>query len=150
MKQGRREKILELIGGRDVATQEELLELLRENGYSVTQATVSRDIKQLRLNKTRTPDGRYIYEASSAENGELATKFDILLAESAIKIEAVSNQIVIKCYSGLANAVCAALDTMPFKGLAGTLAGDDTILVIMRTKEDAARLCRILTEKLHR
>lgn len=149
MKEGRREKILEFIATREIATQEELLHLLRENGYSVTQATVSRDIKQLRLFKTLSGSGKYIYTVPKTESGELSSKFDVLLEESAIKIEPVLNQIVIKCYSGLANAVCAAMDTMHFQGLVGTLAGDDTILIIMRTEEDAKRLSTMLEEKIH-
>ncbi|MFT8889335.1 arginine repressor [Ethanoligenens sp.] len=149
MKQGRHEKILEFISTHEISTQDELLCLLRENGYPVTQATVSRDIKQLRLFKTLSGSGKYIYTAPKIENGELSSKFDILLEESVVKIDAVFNQVVIKCYSGLANAVCAAMDTMHFQGLVGTLAGDDTILVIMRTEEDAKSLCMSLEQKTH-
>lgn len=149
MKQGRHEKILEFIAAHEISTQEELLRLLCENGYSVTQATVSRDIKQLRLLKTLSGSGKYIYAAPKSETGELSSKFNILLEESVVKIDAVFNQIIIKCYSGLANAVCAAMDTMHFHGLVGTLAGDDTILIIMRTEEDANDLCALLEKKIH-
>lgn len=149
MKQGRHEKILEFIAAYEISTQEELLRLLCENGYPVTQATVSRDIKQLRLLKTLAGNGKYIYTAPQSESGELSSKFDILLEESVVKIDAVCNQIVVKCYSGLANAVCAAMDTMHFQGLVGTLAGDDTILIIMRTEEDANNLSALLEKKIH-
>lgn len=149
MKQGRHEKILEFIAAHEISTQEELLSLLRENGYSVTQATVSRDIRQLRLLKTLSGSEKYVYKAPKSETEELSSKFDVLLEESVVKIEAVFNQIVIKCYSGLANAVCAAMDTMHFQGLVGTLAGDDTILVIMRTEGDAQNLCALLEKKIH-
>lgn len=149
MKQGRHEKILEFIATHEISTQEELLRLLCENGYPVTQATVSRDIKQLRLLKTLSGNGKYIYAAPQLESGELSSKFDILLEESVVKIDAVFNQIVVKCYSGLANAVCAAMDTMRFQGLVGTLAGDDTILIIMRSEEDARNLSELLEKKIH-
>lgn len=148
MKQGRHEKILEFISTHEISTQEELLHLLCENGYPVTQATVSRDIKQLRLLKTLSGNGKYIYTAPQSESGELSSKFNILLEESVVKIDAVFNQVVIKCYSGLANAVCAAMDTMHFQGLVGTLAGDDTILIIMRSEEDAKRLSTLLEMKI--
>ncbi len=150
MKQGRHEKILEFIASHEISTQEELLQLLRESGYSVTQATVSRDIRQLRLVKSLSGNGKYIYSAPKLETGELSlsTKFDTLLSESVIKIDSVFNQIVIKCYSGLANAVCAAMDTMQFSGLVGTLAGDDTILLIMRTEKDAQALTQSFSQKI--
>lgn len=149
MKQGRHEKILEFVATHEISTQEELLRLLCENGYPVTQATVSRDIKQLRLLKTLSGNGKYIYTVPQLESGELSSKFDILLEESVVKIDAVFNQIVVKCYSGLANAVCAAMDTMRFQGLVGTLAGDDTILIIMRSEQDARNLSELLEKKIH-
>lgn len=148
MNQDRREKILDIVRGREVSTQEELQQLLRESGYPVTQATVSRDIRQLRLVKVLSGGGKSIYAVPRSENAELSARFDSLLAESAVHIEAVFNQVVIKCYAGLANAVCAAMDTMHFQGVAGTLAGDDTILVIMRGEADARALAALLGQKI--
>lgn len=148
MKQSRLERILELIREHEVSTQEQLLDLLKQSGFNVTQATVSRDIKALRLVKTLTSKGEYIYAASKIENNNLSSKFDTLLVESALKIDFVLNQIVIKCYPGLANAVCAALDSQHFDGLVGTLAGDDTILVIMRSEQQARSLYTLLKKKL--
>lgn len=148
MKQSRLERILELIREHEVSTQEQLLDLLKQSGFNVTQATVSRDIKALRLVKTLTSKGEYIYAASKIENNNLSSKFDTLLVESALKIDFVLNQIVIKCYPGLANAVCAALDSQHFDGLVGTLAGDDTILVIMRSEQQARSLYTLLQKKL--
>jgi transcriptional regulator of arginine metabolism len=149
MKHSRHDKILELIAEHDIATQEELLSKLKINGFDVTQATVSRDIKQLRLIKSLSKNGRYAYTFSGkVEANDLADKFDVLLAESAIKIDYVMNQIVIKCYSGLANAVCAALDPMHYDGVVGTISGDDTILVIMRSEKQAETLFNLLEKKL--
>lgn len=148
MKQGRHDKIRELIQNRDISTQDELLNLLRESGYNVTQATVSRDIKQLRLIKTLSGNGKYIYSVEKSDSNDLASKFDSLLAESTVKIDYVGNQILIKCYSGLANAVCAALDTMHFDGIVGTLAGDDTMLIVMRSEAQAKTLFEKLIRKI--
>lgn len=149
MKQGRHDRILELIRNREVSTQEELLNLLKESGYSVTQATVSRDIKQLRLIKTLSANGKYVYTAAEKEDsGDLARKFGTLLAESVIRTDYVGNQIVVKCYSGMANAVCASLDSMRFDGVVGTLAGDDTMLIIMRSEEQTKALYGLLASKI--
>ena len=148
MNQNRREKILAIVRAREVSTQEELQQLLRENGYPVTQATVSRDIRQLRLVKVLSGSGKSIYAVPRSENAELAARFDSLLAESAVHIEAVFNQVIVKCYAGLANAVCAAMDTMRFPGVAGTLAGDDTILVILRSEAEARSLAELLAQKI--
>lgn len=148
MKHNRHDKILELIGEQDIATQEELLNLLKKEGFDVTQATVSRDIKQLRLVKALSGNGRYVYTAGKVDANDLSYKFDSLLAESTIKIDHVMNQIIIKCYSGLANAVCAALDAMHFDGVVGTVSGDDTFLVIMRTEKQADELFQLLQNKL--
>lgn len=148
MKHNRHDKILELIEEKDISTQEELLSLLRENGLDVTQATVSRDIKQLRLVKSLSGNGKYIYTVSKTEPKDLSYKFENLLTESTIRIDHVSNQIIIKCYSGLANAVCAALDAMHFDGVVGTISGDDTFLVIMRSEAQANELFAMLERKL--
>lgn len=150
MKQRRLDKILELIEQHDIGTQEELLSLLRKSGFNVTQATVSRDIKELRLVKTLSSKGEYIYSTAKSENNNLSSKFDTLLMESAIKIDYVFNQIVIKCYSGLANAVCAALDSQHFEGMVGTIAGDDTILIIMRSEQHAYNTYNALIKKMSR
>ncbi len=148
MKQNRLECILELIREHEVGTQEELLKLLKNSGYNVTQATVSRDIKALRLVKALSDSGEYIYTSAKADNNNLSSKFDSLLLESTVKIDYVYNQIVIKCYSGLANAVCAAFDSQHCDGLVGTIAGDDTMLVIMRSENQARNLYTELQKKL--
>ena len=148
MKHIRHDKILELIDENDISTQEELLSLLKESGFDVTQATVSRDIKQLRLIKTLSAGGKYIYTAGKSEPNDLSYRFDSLLKESTVKVDHVFNQIIVKCYSGLANAVCASLDAMHFDGVVGTISGDDTFLVIMRSQQQADELFQQLEKKL--
>ena len=113
MKSQRHAKILELIKNRPIETQEELLGLLREGGFPVTQATVSRDIKELRLVKTLTPDGSYYYTAHApAEKGEMSNRLLVLLSESVEGIDSAGNITSIKCHTGMANALCEFLDDL--------------------------------------
>ena len=140
MKTRRHAKILEIINSHSVETQEELQELLRQAGYAVTQATVSRDIKELRLVKTMVSDGKYRYSpAASDNNSDVSTKFAVF-NQSAKSVDYANNMIVIKCYTGMANAACAVLDAMNHEGVVGTLAGDDTIFVLMRDEKMAVAL----------
>ncbi|MBP1575211.1 MAG: arginine repressor [Oscillospiraceae bacterium] len=135
MKTKRHSKILELISKKDIATQEDLLVYLRESGFDVTQATVSRDIKELRLVKTMVSDGKYRYSpAASDSNADVSTKYAVF-SQSAKSVDYANNMIVIKCYTGMANAACAVLDAMNHEGVVGTLAGDDTIFVLMRDEK---------------
>ena len=138
MKSKRHAKILELISKYTIETQEELLGMLNQEGFSVTQATVSRDIKELRLIKTQAPDGGYRY-TTNAKNDmvDMSFKFHAIFAESVNSIDYAGNTIVIKCYHGMANAACAALDSIEWKGVVGTLAGDDTIFILMRDEASA-------------
>ena len=141
MKAKRHAKILELINSRPIDTQDELLGLLSESGFSVTQATVSRDIKELRLVKTLTPDGKYHYAAhADLPKSEMSNKFLLIFSESVKEIDSAGNMLVIKCFTGMANAVCAALDTLHWSGVVGTLAGDDTIFMVMRDDHNAREL----------
>lgn len=140
MKKKRHEKILELIERYPIDTQEELLRLLRDAGFEVTQATVSRDIKELRLFKTLSPDGKYRYAPARDESKESAGKFYSLFADSAISVAYAQNIVSVKCFTGMANAVCAAMDTLHWDDIVGTLAGDDTIFILARNEEAAGRL----------
>lgn len=140
MKTTRHNKILELINKYAITTQEELIEYLRADGYDVTQSTVSRDIKQLRLTKTLLPDGKYRYQASPSSEKGAKNNFKSLFASSVISIERALNIVVIKTFSGMAQAACAALDMMSFEAVVGTLAGDDTIFVVCKD-EKKAELC---------
>lgn len=132
MKTTRHNKILELINKYPITTQEELIDYLRKDGYEVTQSTISRDIKQLRLTKTLLPDGKYRYQASpSAEKGA-KNNFKTIFSSSVISTETAMNIVVVKTFSGMAQAACAAMDMMSFDEIVGTLAGEDTILVICK------------------
>ena len=136
MKSKRHSKILELISNHSIDTQEELLRKLNECGFRVTQATVSRDIKELRLLKVLTPSGAYKYAtADKAENG-LSERFIRMLAESLLSVAASNNLIVVKTLSGSANVAAEALDSLHWPEILGTLAGDNTILLIIRTTEE--------------
>ncbi|WP_316607407.1 arginine repressor [uncultured Ruminococcus sp.] len=140
MKTTRHNKILELINKYPITTQEELIDYLRADGYDVTQSTVSRDIKQLRLTKTLLADGKYRYQASpSAEKGA-KNNFHTIFSSSVISVETAMNIVVVKTFSGMAQAACAALDMMSFDVIVGTLAGDDTIMVVCKDIE-AAQKC---------
>lgn len=137
MKRNRHDKIIELVQKYDIETQEDLVLKLREAGYEVTQATVSRDIRQMRLTKIAGKDGKQKYFAMSAENGYLGDKYSRVLKEGFISIDAAMNMIVIKTVSGMAMAVAAAVDDMKLDEIVGSIAGDDTIMSATRSPEDA-------------
>lgn len=143
MKSGRQEKILEIIASKDVDTQSQLIDELLACGVKSTQATLSRDIKELRLVKELTSAGKYRYVAASREE---MTDFDLRLKkifrESVTSYAIAQNILVIKTMPGLASAACAALDGMDVEGLIGTLAGDDTAFIAMRDREAAENLER--------
>lgn len=140
MKKNRHLEILNIISNNTVSTQEELLEKLREAGYSTTQATVSRDIKELNLVKLMNKQGVYRYVESRSETEEYLSKFNAIFAHSVISSDCAGNMTVIKCYQGMAQAACASFDSMQWEGLVGTIAGDDTIFALCRTPELAAEL----------
>ncbi len=138
MKLNRHHKILELIKLYPINTQEELLEKLRAEGYSVTQSTVSRDIKSLRLQKSLSADGKYRYIAPEVKLTEMKSSFSGILSSSVISAEAAVNLVVVKTYSGMASAACAAIDSMEFSGVIGSLAGDDTIFIACTDNDSAS------------
>lgn len=138
MKTNRHSKILELIAKYPITTQEELIEHLRAEGYDVTQSTVSRDIKQLRLSKTLLSDGKYRYQASAASERGIKNNFVQIFTTSFISCESAQNIVVIKTMSGLAQAACAALDSLDNESIVGTIAGDDTIFVVLKDSQSAA------------
>lgn len=140
MKTVRQVAILDIIDKQDVETQEGLAEALRQRGIRVTQATVSRDIKELRLLKVLTPSGAYKYAtADKAENG-LTERFVRMLAESVLTVSSANNLIVVKTLSGSANVAAEALDSMHWPEVLGTLAGDNTVLLIIRANEDVPQV----------
>ncbi|MBQ1237349.1 MAG: arginine repressor [Oscillospiraceae bacterium] len=149
MKTKRHQKILELIANHVVDTQEELLRLLRQSGFEVTQATVSRDIKELQLVKTASSDGKYRYSANAKKpRRDMTDQFYTFLAKSVDDVDYCRNFVVVKCHTGMANAVCELLDNMHVEGIVGTLSGDNTFFVMMREDEQAARLAKELTNHI--
>ncbi len=149
MKKRRHEKIKEIIVDHVVETQEDLLRYLKEAGYEVTQATVSRDMKELRLVKGLDSRENYRYMSPKSELPKMNMNFSHIFLGAVIRVDHAINNVVIKCHSGMANAACAALDNMNLSSIVGTLAGDDTILVITRTEQQAQNLSKELAEMLH-
>ena len=136
MKTVRQVTILDIIEKNEIETQEELADALRQRGIQVTQATVSRDIKELRLLKVLTPMGTYKYAtADKAENG-LTDRFIRMLAESVLSVAASANMIVIKTLSGSAAVAAEALDSFHWPEVLGTIAGDNTIFMVVRTLDE--------------
>ena len=147
MKSSRHEKILEIINRQPIETQDELLEALSREGCKVTQATISRDIKDLRLVKTLGSDGRYRYTASPDNTVDIRSSFSHLLITSVLSIDRAQNIVVVKTLGGMANALCAALDSMGNHAIVGTLAGDDTIFIACRENDDASQLMAYLKQQ---
>lgn len=139
MKTRRHAKILELIHQHNIDTQDELLRLLCDGGFDVTQATVSRDIKELRLIKTLSDDGKYKYATGKDASKDISSKFFSLFADSALSVERGCNIVSIKCLTGMAQAVCASMDSIHWEGVVGTLAGDDTIFILCKDDNVAAQ-----------
>lgn len=137
MKTRRHAKILELIKEYDIDTQDELLRYLRESGFDVTQATVSRDIKELRLVKTLSRTGKYKYSTGSDTGSDMSSKFYSLFSDSVVSVEAAQNMVVVKCMNGMAQAVCAAMDAAYQQNFVGTLAGEDTIFIVCKNEPAA-------------
>ena len=146
MKTRRHAKILELIKEHDIDTQDELLRYLRESGFDVTQATVSRDIKELRLVKTLSRAGKYRYSTGSENISDMSSKFYSLFGDSVLSVESAQNILVIRCMVGMAQAVCASLDSMHWPAFVGTLAGDDTIFIVVKNDEDAREFTAYVKE----
>ena len=137
MKNKRQQRILELIKEHSVDTQEMLQGLLAESGFDVTQATVSRDIKEMKLIKKHIRHGVYRYAAP-----QQGSSLDSIFIDTVTDIDHALNTVVIKCQTGMAQAACAALDKMNVENIVGTIAGDDTIFALMRTERDASDLVK--------
>ena len=135
MKSARHNLILEIIETMDIETQEELAEELKRRGVRVTQATVSRDIKELRLLKVLSDSGGYKYATVERAEKGMNDRFARILAESVVNVEAVNNLVVINTLSASANAAGEAIDSMKWSEVLGTIAGDNTLLIIARSNE---------------
>jgi transcriptional regulator of arginine metabolism len=144
MKAKRQAKILELIQNNEIETQEELSSYLMREGYEVTQATVSRDIRELKLSKVSMDNGKQRYTVFSDAKDPMSEKFVRVFQEGFLSMDMAQNILVIKTVSGMANAVCAAVDALSVREIVGSIAGDDTILCVARTTEDAAAAMKYL------
>lgn len=140
MPNARHEMILKLISDREISTQDELRVLLEQQGFQVTQATISRDIRQLGLRKKRTASGQNCYSKPAAA----ATAPPNLLNNVVVKLDHALNTVVISCHAGSAQAACVVLDRLQLPQIVGTIAGDDTIFVLTRSEESAANLVMTL------
>ena len=129
MKNGRQKQILTIVSEHDVETQEELIVRLKASGFKATQATVSRDIKELRLIKMATENGHYKYVQSVGEDGKSSAKIDNVLRETVISVRNAGPIVVVRTYAGMAMAAAAAVDAMQINCILGTIAGDDTIFI---------------------
>lgn len=150
MKTNRQAKILELIQKYEIATQDELSDLLDQEGYSATQATVSRDIRELKLTKVAQSNGKQKYAVTTEPSQQMSEKFVRIFRDGFVSMDMAQNILVIKTVSGMAMAVAAALDAMNYHEIVGSIAGDDTIMCAVRTVDDTitlmGRLRRIVGE----
>ena len=148
MKSQRQQLILKIVSEQNIDTQENLQKVLREHGCVCTQATVSRDIKDLALIKTMTAAGEYKYSIPSFKRNSFDNKNDMIytiMSDSVIDVDYAVNTVVVKCKTGMAQAICAKLDGTDIDNVVGTIAGDDTIFILMRTERDAVRRVKELT-----
>ena len=142
MKRARHKMILELIEKMPIDRQEELMNQLRAHGFDVTQATVSRDIRELRLVKASTGDGNYRYVASSAgQRVHTPNRFETIFRESVLRVDYAGHIVLVKCFTGMANAACEVFDAMVWQDVVGTLSGDDTFFILMRSELAAHAIC---------
>ena len=148
MKTVRQVAILDIIEKQEIETQEELASALNARGIRVTQATVSRDIKELRPLKVLTPSGKYKYATGDQADNDLTDRFIRMLAESLLSVSSANNLIVVKTLSGSANVAAEALDSMHWPEVLGTLAGDNTVLLIIRSNEETITVTSRIREMM--
>ena len=140
MRLSRQNKILEIIKTNEVETQDQLLELLRQSGYSVTQATVSRDIKELQLVKGQTRDGKYKYISGNYDNRPISERFVRIFRESVVSYQSAQNLIVVKTLSGCSGAAGEAIDTLSLNHIVGSVSGDNTLLIIVDDEKNVKEI----------
>ena len=144
MKTRRQSNILELIQKNDIETQEELSAYLVKEGYKVTQATVSRDIREMKLTKVALSNGRQKYVALNDAREDMSEKYVRVFRDGFVSMDMAQNILVIKTVSGMASAVCAAIDAMQIHEIVGSIAGDDTIMCAIRTVDDTVSIMKKL------
>ncbi len=141
----RHEEILRIISEEEIMTQEELAARLRERGFDAAQATISRDIKTLSLVKMTAPDGKLIYRSLLKDDTEMPEKLIPVFRHAFVSCDHAGNLIVIKTLSGMANALASAVDSMPYQGILGSVAGDDAVLIVCKTENLAAEISAVLS-----
>ena len=146
-KKQRQAAILSIISEHEVETQQELCELLREAGYNATQATLSRDIAELKISKGISDNGINCYYCPSAGG---TPEYSSIFAQAVLSLDYAMNIVVIKCRAGLANAACAVIDEREFGSVIGSIAGDDTIFLVTRTEHHAVQLIALLKKMMTR
>lgn len=125
-----------------ISRQETLLEYLSKEGFDATQATISRDIREMNLVKAATTTGyRYVSSHSEALNPKMQARFETIFHESVLGVDFAGHVVLVKCYSGMANAACEVFDALKWKNVVGTLSGDDTFLIVARSERDAKTIC---------
>lgn len=150
MKSKRHSKIIEIINTKAIETQEELADELKKAGFDITQATVSRDIKTLRLIKAQAGDGNYKYIAIQAEKNDITHKLTNIFHNTVLSVENVDKMVVVKTITGSANAAAEAIDILNFGEIAGTIAGDNTIFILARSLEKAEELVETILKMIER
>lgn len=146
MKQGRQSVILEIIDKYDVETQDELSAILKERGFEVTQATISRDIKELKLIKVQAGNGAYKYAASGKEQLGKIDVFKRVFKETVVSVQQAASLVIVKTITGSANAAAEAIDELNMPEVAGTLAGDNTIFIAVKEEGEQKRIIEELTK----
>lgn len=148
MKEKRQKLICDIVSNNEVTTQNDLQILLLEKGYQVTQATISRDIRELKLIKNLSSSGQYIYCIPDASKDIIHDRHEYIILKGLVsKIDYALNTVVIKCHNGMAQAVCASIDGMQLPDVVGTIAGDDTIFILMRSEQKALNFVNSFNEK---
>lgn len=140
MKSQRHTRMIELVTKYEIETQEELMKRLQSEGFKVTQATVSRDLKELKLTKTLTAKGTYRYAVNVGRQRTGSGRLNNAMADSIVQVDYSLNNVVIKTYPGLAQAVASAVDALNMHNILGCVAGDDTIIIVTRSVEDSAEI----------
>ena len=148
MRYTRQNKIIELITLNEIDTQEKLAELLKKSGYEVTQATVSRDIKELQLIKTLAPSGQYKYTLPEQTSKQTSDRFSKIFKNTVQTTCSAGNLVVVKTLSGCANAACEAIDSLEFPQILGSIAGDNTVLIVCEDPVSASELTARFEEML--
>ena len=146
MKSQRQTRILELVSKYEIETQEEMMSRLQSEGFKVTQATVSRDLRELKLMKTLTARGTYRYSVNAGRHHAGNVKLNNAMVDSIVQVDYSLNNVVIKTYPGMAQAVASAVDSLNMHSILGCVAGDDTIIIVTRGVDDSSELSEKIKE----